>query len=731
MKLRTWTQLSTDELKRRRGMLRVILTIQAAGLIAGGVTSTAAWFASPTAIGLLSVFSPLVLVGVCWLVYRWSERHWYLAVYLYLFSTLVLNCVGMYTSGGAQGPMVGFFAFIVFAAAMLVDLRAGVEWTLLSLVVYGIYAFGVPLGWIKLPMDTFESTKLYTFPTFFTLSLVVLSLLILLFGNSLNRSLEQSRRSASDLEKATLELTDKNRQAEEVNRQLQALAAIQQRHATQLQAAADVSTAITQVTEVEELLPRIVQVIRQQFDLYYVGLFLLDEASRSAVLRAGTGEAGRVMKERNHRLEVGGQSMVGWACANKRARIALDVGAEAVRFAPGTAQGFANPLLPETRSEMALPIMTGERVLGVLDVQSTQAAAFDESDVAVLQSMADQIAVAMGNARLLQQTQAALQQLEVTNRLLVRQGWQGYLERPSAVRHSELAIAQAPGDDADGNAAESLAIPLELRGQRLGQLELRREGNRPWTEEEKEMIQAVALQTILAADNARLVEQTQFALQETEGLFAAARDIAQAAQVQDICQSLASYVNVLEQADRTIVTLADTNRRQILARVGAGNLEDELDMTFDEFDAGLGGKVIRSGESILSPSADDSHESKETRERRKRHDIGALIIVPMSIKGQIIGTVSIVNRTHQRKFHQHNVDLATALAGPAATALENVRLLEATQRRAERERLIRQITTRVRAAGDIQGILETTAAELAQAIGASRAIVRLTASDGR
>ncbi len=727
MKLRTWTRLSTDELKRRRAALRLILIVQATGLAIGGVASTAAWLASPMRAGLLSVFPPFVLAGVCWLVYRWSERHWYPAIYLYLSSTLILNFSGMYTFGGAQGPMLGFFAFIVFTAGMLVDLRAGIEWTILSLVTYGIYAVGVPSGWIKLPMETFENARQYVFPAFFTLSLVVVSLLFQLFGRSLNQSLEQSRRLAGDLEKAAQEMIEKNRQSEEANRQLQALAAVQQLRAMQLEATAAVSAATTQVTEVEELLPRVVQVIRQQFDFYYVGLFLLDAGGRYAMLRAGTGEAGRAMKERGHRLEIGSQSMVGWACANKRARIALDVGVEAMRF--------ANPLLPETRSEMALPLMAGERVLGALDIQSTQATAFDENDIAALQGMADQVAVALENARLFQQTQAAVQQLETTNRLLVRQGWQGYLERPTTVRRSELATAPISRGAPDGNGAESLAIPLELRGQRLGQLKLRRGGNRPWTEDETEMIQVVALQTILAADNARLVEQTQFALQETEGLFAAARDIAQAAQIQDISQSLASYANVLEQADRTIVTLVDTDRRQILARVGAGNLEGELDMTFDEFDAGLGGQVLRSGEPVLSFSADDGQESEETCERRKRHpegvdsDIGSLIIVPLSVKGQVLGTVSIVNRTHQRKFNQRNVDLARALAGPAATALENVRLLEATQRRAEREQRIRHITTRVRAAGNIQGILETTAAELAQAMGVSRAIVRLTAGD--
>ena len=97
------------------------------------------------------------------------------------------------------------------------------------------------------------------------------------------------------------------------------------------------------------------------------------------------------MKAQGHTLEVGGLSMVGAACARGEARVALDVGAESVRF--------DNPLLPETRSEMALPLMVGERVLGALDVQSTQPAAFSEEDVAVLQLVADQVAVAVDNAR--------------------------------------------------------------------------------------------------------------------------------------------------------------------------------------------------------------------------------------------------------------------------------------------------------------------------------------------
>ena len=495
------------------------------------------------------------------------------------------------------------------------------------------------------------------------------------------------------------------------------------RRADQLETSAEIAHAATSLLDPDLVVTQVVEMIRERFDFYYVGLYLTDDVGRHAVLRQGTGEAGRVMKERGHRLEIGTTSLVGGACAHKQARIALDVGQDAVRF--------ANPLLPDTRSEMALPLRVGERVVGALDVQSIQKAAFDENDIAVLQGMADQIATGLENARLFQETQRALKERDLSNKLLARQGWIDYLETAQGgVRTAEFLQVGA-SSPASQDASNTLNIPLEISDLPVGTLVMERQSNTPWQEEEVQAIRTIAQQAMLSADNARLVEQTQYALQETEGLFAAARDIAQAAQIQDICQSLAGYVNILEQADRTIVTLVDTGRRQILARVGAGNMEGELDMTYDEFDAGLGGQVLRSGEPVLSLSADDSKESQETRERRKRHDIGSLIIVPLSVKGQVLGTVSIVNRTHQRKFNQRNVDLALALAGPAATALENVRLLEATQRRAEREQRIRHITTRVRAAGDIQGILETTAAELAQAIGASRAIVRLTASDGR
>jgi DNA-binding LacI/PurR family transcriptional regulator/GAF domain-containing protein len=163
-----------------------------------------------------------------------------------------------------------------------------------------------------------------------------------------------------------------------------------QRRAIQIEASAQIGQAITSIFDVKELLRRTTELISERFGFYHVGIFLLDSSEGWLVLQEATGEAGAEMKARGHRLSVGDTSMVGWTAAHRQPRIALDVGEDAVHF--------AHPLLSHTRSEMTLPLLIGDRLVGVLDVQSIDEAAFDRDDVRTLQSMADQIAVAIENA---------------------------------------------------------------------------------------------------------------------------------------------------------------------------------------------------------------------------------------------------------------------------------------------------------------------------------------------
>jgi PAS domain S-box-containing protein len=196
------------------------------------------------------------------------------------------------------------------------------------------------------------------------------------------------------------DVTESKRAAAERERLLADLV----QRSNQLQTAAEVSHAATGILDTEELTQQVVDLVQARFGLYYVGLFLVDRAGEWtdepgtwAVLRAGSGVAGQQMLSVGHRLEIGGESMIGWCVANQQARIALDVGEEAVRF--------DNPYLPETRSEMALPLIARGQAVGAMTVQSEEQAAFSDEDIAVLQTMADQVANAIENARLLEETQ--------------------------------------------------------------------------------------------------------------------------------------------------------------------------------------------------------------------------------------------------------------------------------------------------------------------------------------
>jgi sensor domain CHASE-containing protein/GAF domain-containing protein len=498
------------------------------------------------------------------------------------------------------------------------------------------------------------------------------------------------------------------------------------RHANQLQGVTEVAKIATTLLDPGQLIAQAVDLIQTRFGFYYVGLFLLGAEDRFAVLQQGTGEAGRVMKSAGHRLEVGGQSMVGWACAHKAPRIALDVGQEAVRF--------VNPLLPDTHSEMALPLRAGERVLGALDVQSTQKAAFDEDDIATLQGMADQIAVALENARLFQQSETTLKELEMVNRLLAREGWQGQLSQPTSIRRVEFSPARM---SATHLLSQPLTLPLELRGQQIGRLLISREGGGDWSEDEVETIQAIALQTVLAADNARLIEQTQRALDETRVLYETSREITSAGEISEVLAA------VLDNLARTgvhgsAIAMFDAPTREQATHFEVAAAWDHLGTlriklgtrfpiaAFPLFDRITSSEALVSQDFLADPQIDDM-----AKQVLGGMGFRAMAITPLSARGQWIGVLFVlVEQAH--KFTQAELDFQRALADQAAVAIDSRRLLAETQRRAQREHQIYEITSRIRRSPDIATILRTTVEELGRALQTDRAMVRLAVKpDGK
>jgi len=342
--------------------------------------------------------------------------------------------------------------------------------------------------------------------------------------------------------------------------------------AARLQTVAEVAHTIASEQDLETLLPLVARTISQQFGYYHVGIFLLDDDKEFAVLQASNSEGGQHMLERGHRLRVGQVGLVGYVTSEGLPRIALDVGKDAVFF--------DNPDLPNTRSEIALPLKIGEQIIGALDVQSELSQAFSQDDIALLSTLADQVAMAISNARLFSETRRALRELQVAQRQYLRQEWGTLMVQR---RQSGYAYQLGKVRPLDAVLSEDAWDGLDLTSKAAGE---------PTSE---------------------------------------------------------------------------------------------------------------------TPSVDQTNRVEESLPG---------LLVPIRLRGEVIGLINLEDPAVEHVWSPAEIQLANSVADQVGLALENARLLEETQRRAERERLVSEITTRLRASNDPQAILETAVSELKNALGA-------------
>jgi GAF domain-containing protein/ActR/RegA family two-component response regulator len=402
--------------------------------------------------------------------------------------------------------------------------------------------------------------------------------------------------------------------------QTQAALDVQSQQAVQLQAAADVSASASRILDLNELLVQAVTLIQERFDLYYVGLFLVDEKTQQAVLRAGTGTAGRVQLSHGHRLAVGGHSLIGGATADGQPRIVQDV-----RLA---SEWQPNPVLPDTRSELALPLRVRERVLGALTVQSAQPGEFSQSFVTILQTMGDQLATAIDNAQLLAATRTFSSQLrvaaevsqaistmldpdvllevvvelvrnsfdlyyvglflvDVENRAVLRAGTglagQMLLARKHQIQvGGQSMIGQAIGRDAAlverdvrmaadwqpnpylPDTRSEAAVPLRTRGRIIGALTFQSTEPDAFSADTITVLQTVADQLATAVENANLFAQLQDNLAETSRLYQFGRQMSEMQVARDLYESLVDFAAQTGLVDMAHVIIADPGSADML-----------------------------------------------------------------------------------------------------------------------------------------------------------------------
>ena len=293
--------------------------------------------------------------------------------------------------------------------------------------------------------------------------------------------------------------------------------------ARQLQTVSEVARQIVSAQELEGLLNTVTNLISQRFGFYHVGVFLLDEKREFALLRAANSEGGQRMLARGHKLPVKKVGMVGYATGYGEARIATDVGAEAIYF--------NNPDLPATRSEMALPLKVGSQVIGALDIQSDQPNAFKEEDIELFSTLADQVAIAIYNNQLYIQTLEALDEAQAVLRQYLRSEWAkdtsqrktlGYLFNQAGIsaqqnesplwkkvfNSGEPVYAVLPGSNGHNENAV-MAVPIAVRGETIGVIHVQDQGDdRMWSEDEIAVVNSIASQVAVALENARLFENT-------------------------------------------------------------------------------------------------------------------------------------------------------------------------------------------------------------------------------
>ncbi len=462
----------------RERFLKIIL--QGSCAVGGVAITLYISFASSTReIKLLAAmtYGVLVLVTVLTsLPYLVRAGVFLLLLYFAGFSSLLEN--------GLRDATILFLGFTVMTG-LLFSLRSGTYYamgiSLLSLLIFGWGTFA--------PVESATSIGIF----------VVVSVITAI---GLRTSQEEFTRTQ---EAAHQRLTTLQSEHSTLEQSVEERTVGLNRKSDQLRATSYIARKTAEVQDLAFLLDMVARLVTDQFGFYHTGIFLINETGDQAVLQAASSDGGQRMIARGHSLSVGTQGIVGYVAAQKKPRIALDVGSDAVFF--------NNPDLPMTRSELALPLLVRNKVLGVLDIQSEKPQAFVPDDIDVLQTLSDQVAVAIENARLLDETQAAIIQLEALTSLRTREAWGQKLHEKSRVfTYTPLGLR---AEKLPQNEDEAISTPIILRGQKIGNISIARKGDVIWSKLDKELIEEVASQVGLAVDNIRLLEDaTERAKQE-------------------------------------------------------------------------------------------------------------------------------------------------------------------------------------------------------------------------
>jgi len=651
-----------------------------------------------------------------WLGRRGRTR---LAALIPVLIVFLVMAASFFQVGVGHVSTVGM-AMVVATAGILLGSRIALALSALGVLAYAFAGWAQNTGFISgaiLPQEAVIADAIGL-----GLGLIVLVILNQLFRQEMERALQVERQISEQLQAQQRELEDL------VSRRTRGL----ERRALQLQTAADIAKLASEVPDPEHLIRQAVELIRARFGFYHASIFMMDDTGNWAELAASTGEAGQQMLARKHRLATGSASIIGWVAANRLPRVANDIEADPFHF--------KNPLLPDTRSELAVPLLVGQRLLGALDVQSTEVEAFTEDDIRTLEAIASELAVAIDSSRVQQEMQAELERMQAAFRAELQDSWRRIVRSgTTSIIHLDMNGERIPPRDSEftvvdaarfqGSTAVSqngleVAVPIQVRGEIIATLAVRRpRGTEPWREEEIALMEAVANQAALSLESARQRVEEQRRLAELEILNRISQAVSQMLPLDTLHRVVHRQIQQVLGPVEMEILLYDGEAQMLRVAFASGS-EGQPGSQPRPLGDDLASAVIRS-QGPLFWSQETAQQASLFGVQSVDEEARSWMGVPMLLGDEILGVIIVRDFERTGRFSDDDAAMLTTIASQIAAGIQNQRLLEQVQRAARRERLIHEITSKVRRSPDMKTLLETTTRELARALNAARSTITL------
>jgi GAF domain-containing protein len=733
--------------------LDILLRFSAAVLLALTLLSFAQFLSGATHALLYAAIESGALLAT-WGVWRLNIRgKTKLSGYLFIVILLAFLTFGIEPAWLLAGPLLSAYVLPIGIAGLLYGPRAGF---VVCIAVTGLVILRAATGIALEPGLSLDPLQI----ALSLLGLYFLALIDWRSAHNLLQALGVAQHSAKEARALGEQLEQYASELEESQRQLT-------RRAGYLEAASQVAAVAVATLDLQQLLEHTVNLISQRFGFYHTGIFLVDDRREWTVLRAASSVEGQQMIAGGYRLPLGQASLIGYVATRGKSRTVFDVNLD-----PSYAD---NPDLPETRSVAALPLKGRGMITGVLEVHSTQPAVFSEEDVAVLQTLADQIAMAISNAQYYQESEENLAALQRAFGQISQDAWLQLLGEQSFLgfRRDRLGVAplemtdqaecytgsDAPAIPASGTQAVGprkadtsldtrkqdeavLVRSVKVRDQVVGVINARKPHEAgQWTVEETSLLETLIGQLEVALEDARLYRESQrhahferLTRQITEKVHARP-------QVQTIVQTaVMQLVETLSSARGFIQLTVDALDSTSGPHTSHGQFQwyeyspsdAEYDRqqsfgrpSFDRPGTPAQGELTRRTLTQPIPEIDQVLNHGSTSVTSGEDNGLATLVTPIKLRGQIIGALGLQDAQTARIWSEDEVTLVETTAAQVAQALEVAHLLDKTQRLARREQLVGEITGKIRSAPDIDGILHVAVEEMRRALGVSHGLIRL------